>query len=102
MEALPKCKTMEQLEKKQQIQRIGMQYKYKGQTTEKQGVSFKIGYDLFKGSKVDRQLSLGNLEKTLASQQQNPDVKLKITESFTDKSPIEGKESKEQSQNSRV
>lgn len=70
VELLPKCKTMEDLEKKLLVQGIEMQYKYKGQTTEKQGVSFKIEHDSFKGSKVDRQFSLGNLEKTLAQNRQ--------------------------------
>jgi len=45
------------------------QYKYKGQTQEKQGVSFKTGDYSFKGSQVDRQFSLGNLEKTLTLNQ---------------------------------
>ena len=51
------------------MQGIDTQYKYRGQTLEKQGVSFKIGEDCFKGSKVDRQFSLSNLEKTLAQTQ---------------------------------
>jgi hypothetical protein len=67
MQALPRCKTMGDLEKKLQLQGIEMQYEYKGQTLEKQGISFKIGENIFKGSKVDRQFSLGNLEKTLAN-----------------------------------
>lgn len=66
---LPSCKTMQELEKSLLSQGIETQYKYKGQTLEKQGVSFKIGEDCFKGSQVDRQFSLGNLEKTLAFNQ---------------------------------
>ncbi len=69
MEALPHCKTMQDLEKKLQLQGIGTQYKYRRQTLEKQGVSFKIGEDCFKGSKVDRQFSLSNLEKTIVINQ---------------------------------
>ncbi len=61
MKALPQCKTMQDLEKKLQQQGIETQYKYKGQTTEKQGVSFKIGEDCFKGSKVDRKFSLSKV-----------------------------------------
>ena len=67
--ALPQCKIMEDLKKKLQLQGIETQYKYKGQTLERQGVNFKIEQNVFKGSKVDRQFSLGNLEKTLANNQ---------------------------------
>ncbi|WP_018614911.1 relaxase/mobilization nuclease domain-containing protein [Segetibacter koreensis] len=70
MEALPYCNTLQDLEKKLQQRGIEVQYKYKGQTQEKQGISFKIQDDIFKGSKVDRQFSLGNLEKTIALNQQ--------------------------------
>ena len=69
MEALPQCKTMQDLEKKLQQQGIETQYKYKGQTTEKQGVSFKIGKYSFKGRKVDRKFSLSNLERTISINQ---------------------------------
>jgi hypothetical protein len=62
---------LKDLEKKLQLQGIEMQYKYKGQTSERQGVSFKIGANIFKGSKVDRQFSLGNLEKMLQKNQQH-------------------------------
>jgi hypothetical protein len=68
-ETLPHCRTMEDLVKRLKLQGIESQYKYKGQTLEKQGVSFKIGNDCFKGSKVDRKFSLGNLEYTLQLQQ---------------------------------
>ena len=68
-ESLPQCSSMEELEKRLLKQGIQIQYKYKGQTKEKQGISFKIGTDSFKGSKVDRRFSLGNLEKTIALQQ---------------------------------
>src|SRR4028118_553015 len=60
---------MEDLEKKLQQQGIETQYKYKGQTLEKQGVSFKIGEYSFKGSKVDRKFSLSQLEQTIAINQ---------------------------------
>jgi hypothetical protein len=68
-ENLPHCRTMEELTKRLKLQGIEAQYKYKGQTLEKQGVSFKIGNHCFKGSKVDRKFSLGNLENTLQLQQ---------------------------------
>lgn len=65
---LPYCRSLEELEKRLLRQGIEMQYKYKGQTTEIQGVSFKIGTDCFKGSKVDRQFSYGNLQKAISRQ----------------------------------
>lgn len=66
---LQKCKNMEELETKLKRQGITTIYKYKGQTTEKQGISFLVGKDCFKGSKIDRKFSLGNLEKYFAFRQ---------------------------------
>src|SRR5207302_9551193 len=63
------CKTMEDLRNRLLKQGIDTLYKYKVQTQEKQGVSFKIEKDCFKGSKIDRKFSLGNLEKILVLQQ---------------------------------
>jgi len=65
IESLPGCRSIEDLEKRLQTKGIETQYKYKGQTTEKQGVSFKIGEDCFKGSQVDRKFSLANLQKAI-------------------------------------
>lgn len=91
IEALPYCKTLKDLEKKLQLQGIQTEYKYKGQTTEKQGISFRIGEYCFKGSKVDKQFSLGNLEKTLANNQKQF---LHIKESLT---PLPSTQTKENS-----
>jgi hypothetical protein len=63
------------LEKRLIAQVIHTQYKYKGQTQEPKGISFRIGEDRFKGSQIDRQFSLGNLQKTLAAQQKKQEVK---------------------------
>jgi len=49
---------------------IDVQYKYRSATEEKQGISFSLGEQCFKGSKVDRNFSFGNLEKALRLQQQ--------------------------------
>jgi hypothetical protein len=65
LQVLPQCETLKELENKLQLRGIETQYKYKGQISEKQGVSFKLEDYSFKGSQVDRQFSLGNLEKTL-------------------------------------
>jgi hypothetical protein len=73
-ENLPHCRTMEDLEKRLTSQGIEVQYKYKGQTQERQGVSFKIGNACFKGSQIDRKYSLAGLQKTLEQQQQEQTI----------------------------
>jgi len=67
-ENLPRCKTMDDLEKRLASQGIEIQYKYKGQTQEKQGISFKMGNACFKGSEIDRKYSFGGLQKALDQQ----------------------------------
>lgn len=64
-ESLPACRNMDELEACLQKRGITIQYKYKSGTDEKQGISFKIGEDCIKGSKVDRQYSQAGLEKIL-------------------------------------
>ncbi len=68
-ENLPSCRTMDDLEKRLLSQGIEVQYKYKGQTQEKQGISFKMGNVCFKGSQVDRKYSLAGLQKIVEQQQ---------------------------------
>ena len=67
-DALPHCCTMGELEAHLLKQDIETQYKYKGQTQEKQGVSFKKDDFCFKGSQIDRKFSLAGLEKILGQQ----------------------------------
>jgi hypothetical protein len=67
-ENLPHCQTMEELENRLLKLGIEIQYKYKGQTREKQGLSFKKDKVCFKGSDVDRKFSLTGLEKALEFQ----------------------------------
>ena len=69
-ENLPHCHTMEDLESRLLKLGIETQYKYKGHTREKQGVSFKRGNICFKGSQIDRKFSLLGLQKILALQQE--------------------------------
>lgn len=68
-ENLPNCRTMEELIARLLKLGIETQYKYKGQTQERQGVSFKQGNICFKGSHVDRKFSYAGLEKALEQQQ---------------------------------
>ncbi|MBO9203235.1 MULTISPECIES: relaxase/mobilization nuclease domain-containing protein [Niastella] len=65
-ELLPKCSTMETLVTRLQKQGIDTQFKYKGQTQEIQGISFKMDKFSFKGSQVDRKFSFSGLQKALS------------------------------------
>lgn len=66
--ALSHCRTLEELEFHLRVRGIEAKYKYKGRTGERQGISFKKGNLCFKGSEIDRNFSLGKLQKTLALQ----------------------------------
>src|SRR6202012_818719 len=74
VDSLPHCRTLQDLELRLMAQGIHTQYKYKGQTQELQGISFRIGKDRFKGSQIDRKFSLVNLQKALATMRQNRDI----------------------------
>jgi hypothetical protein len=74
VDSLPHCRTLQDLELRLMAQGIHTQYKYKGQTQELQGISFRIGKDRFKGSQIDRKFSLGNLQKALAAMSQKRDI----------------------------
>jgi len=65
LEKLPKCKTLDELEEQIAKQNIKTLYKYKGQTNELQGISFKMGDYKYKGSEIDRKFSVKHLERTL-------------------------------------
>ncbi len=67
---LPRCRNLEELEQVLSAKGIEIQYKYKGGTKERQGISFKMGPYCFKGSEIDQAYSLGNLEKTFRLQAQ--------------------------------
>jgi hypothetical protein len=64
-----RCRTMDELEDRLQKLGIDVLFKYKGQTQEKQGISFKMGNVSFKGSQIDRKYSLAGLQKILDLQQ---------------------------------
>lgn len=64
-ETLPLCRNMQELEARLKEQGIETQYKYKGHTNEKQGISFRIGDFCFKGSQVDRKFSFAGLQKSI-------------------------------------
>ena len=64
-ELLPQCKTIEELERKLKQHRIETQFKFKSGTKEVQGISFKLGNNIFKGSSIDRNFSYNNLKRQL-------------------------------------
>lgn len=66
---ISRCRTMDELEDRLQKLGIDVLYKFKGQTQEKQGISFKMGNISFKGSQIDRKYSLVGLQKILDLQQ---------------------------------
>jgi hypothetical protein len=66
-----KVTSMAELKQELLKQGIGMQYKYKSGTLEKQGISFSKGEYKFKGSEIDRSLSYGRLSKQIEQQAQH-------------------------------
>ncbi|MEO7047408.1 MAG: relaxase/mobilization nuclease domain-containing protein [Ferruginibacter sp.] len=70
LNTLPKCKNLEDLKQHLAKQKIDTLYKYKRQTNELQGISFMIGNLKFKGSEIDRNFSVKNLQRIFENQQQ--------------------------------
>ncbi|SJZ83548.1 Relaxase/Mobilisation nuclease domain-containing protein [Chitinophaga eiseniae] len=62
------CKTFPALEKELMKKGIDIQYKYKGDTQQLQGISFKKGLYAFKGSSIDRKYSVAGLQKSMQQQ----------------------------------
>ena len=58
-----KSRNWQQLQKQLMEKGIGIQFKYKGQTDEIQGISFSKGEYTFKGSEIDRNFSFSKLDK---------------------------------------
>ncbi|WP_242034350.1 relaxase/mobilization nuclease domain-containing protein [Dysgonomonas sp. BGC7] len=62
---LPKAKSWQAFEELLRKKNISIKYKYKGQTNEVQGISFKKGEHSFKGSEIDRKFSYSKLDALL-------------------------------------
>jgi hypothetical protein len=69
LEKLPLSRSIDELKEKLTKDNIETLYKFKGQTNELQGISFKIGDYKYKGSEIDRKFSINNLRKILQKQQ---------------------------------
>jgi len=74
-DTLPKVKDWHQFEQVLNQQGISIDYKYKGQTDEVQGVSFKKGECSFKGSDIDRKFSYSKLKSSLNENNQQQQKK---------------------------
>ena len=68
LERLPLSKNIADLKEMLVKENIETLYKYRGQTNELQGISFKIGDYKYKGSEIDRKFSVKNLGKTINRQ----------------------------------
>jgi len=69
LESFPGSRSLDDLKEKLMKKGIETLYKYKGQTNELQGISFKIGNFKYKGSEIDRNFSVLNLQKEILKQQ---------------------------------
>ena len=67
---LPKVGNWSRFEQSLSQQGISIEYKYKGQTNEIQGISFKKGEHSFKGSEIDRNFSYSKLDAVLDENKQ--------------------------------
>lgn len=85
--AITKCKTLDELKEQLAKQGIETLYKYKGQTSELQGISFKIGEYKYKGSEVDRKFWVKNLESIIQQQRLKPTMQ-KNSPAFSSKQPL--------------
>ena len=71
LEQLPLSKNLDDLKERLVKRKIETLYKYKGQTSELQGISFKVGEFKYKGSDIDRKFSVNQLVKSIKQQQVN-------------------------------
>ena len=60
--AIPNCKSWKDLHKALETQGITINFKYKGNTTEVQGIRFEKNGYTFNGSKIDRQFSYSKID----------------------------------------
>lgn len=73
-ELLPKSNSIDELKARLAAREIELIFKYKSQTREAQGLSFKKGAFKYKGSEIDREFSYRKLSKQLVLQQSQRQV----------------------------
>ena len=86
---LPKVDSIEELREMLSRQHIEMMYKYKSGTAEVQGVSFRRGKHIFKGSQLDRSLSYSKMLKTIAEGLQVRQGEIKIQKGGSQDKPAD-------------
>jgi hypothetical protein len=69
-ECLPGCRGLEELEQRLLLLGIDTQYRMDKNGGQRIGISFRYQNEAFKGSNIDRELSLGRLEQTLGQRQE--------------------------------
>ena len=72
---LPGCKNWDELIERLKDDQITVEFKFKGKTSEVQGVTFTMNGYSFSGSKVDRQFSFSKITAILEMDQRNEEVK---------------------------
>lgn len=77
---LSKVKDWKQLEEALKCQSISIAYKYKGQTDEVQGISFKKDEYAFKGSEIDRKFSYSKLDLLLSGNTHSQEQPVSVPE----------------------
>ena len=81
LEKLSLSNSLDDLKEKLATENIETLYKFKGQTDELQGISFRLAEFKYKGSEIDRKFSLKNLEKALLEQRMQKLLKSSQTHS---------------------
>ncbi|QIK58339.1 relaxase/mobilization nuclease domain-containing protein [Dysgonomonas sp. HDW5A] len=81
-------KDWQQFEQNLKQQGISIAYKYKGQTDEVQGISFRKGEHTFKGSDIDRQFSYSKLNN-LFQQNHNQKQHISQKQAQTEDTPVQ-------------
>jgi hypothetical protein len=68
-EALGQVRSLDELEQRLESKGIGMRYRV-DESGQRVGISFSYRNEAFRGSEIDRELSLGKLEKTVSQRQE--------------------------------
>ena len=75
--SVPKCKNWKELTEALKKQRVTMNFKYKGNTNEVQGIRFEKNGYIFNGSKIDRQFSYSKIDFQLKQNEKMQNIQTK-------------------------
>ena len=88
---VPKCKNWNELTEALKKQGVTMNFKYKGNTDEVQGIRFEKNGYIFNGSKIDRQFSYSKIDFQLKQNEKEHDIHIKQEHShFQNQSSVFG------------